>query len=371
MSRNDTPKQLLHLVEGRSLLAIAAARIEHLVPAANRYVCAAERYRAAIQREIPWLDDAHMLGEPAARDTVNAVAFAAMAIAARDPDGVFAVLTSDHLLEPQAEFERAMETGFRLVEADPRRLVTFAITPTFPATGYGYVERGDAIAGFDGAFLSKRFVEKPPLERAQEFVANPAFGWNSGMFVFHARTVLDALERFKPETAAGMREIAAAWGKDGSGANGAPGTGAAGGAGRSGASANHAGTDHARATLDRVYPTLPRISVDHALMEPASRDASLVVCVVPMDIKWKDVGSWTSYGETLAADASGNRTNARAVNMDSARVLSVSDDPKHTIATIGLRDVIIVRTKDATLVVRADLAEKVKDIAGLVPEDTR
>ncbi len=346
MSRNDTPKQLLHLFDGRSLLAIAAARIEHLVPAPNRYVCAAERYRAAIQREIPWLDDAHMLGEPAARDTVNAVAFAAVAIAARDPDGVFAVLTSDHLLEPQAEFERAMETGFRLVEADPRRLVTFAIKPTFAATGYGYVERGDAIAGFDGTFLSKRFVEKPPLERAQEFVANPAFGWNSGMFVFHARTVLDALERFKPETAAGMREVAAAWGKEGAGGN-------------------------ARATLDRVYPTLPRISVDHALMEPASRDASLVVCVVPMDIKWKDVGSWTSYGETLAADASGNRTNARAVNMDSARVLLVSDDPQHTIATIGLSDVIIVRTKDATLVVRADLAEKVKDIAGLVPEDTR
>lgn len=342
MSRNDRPKQLLPLVGGESLLAIAATRTGGIVPGGNRWVCAAERYRAAILREIPWLDDAHMLGEPAARDTLNAVAFAALAIAASDPDGVFAVLTSDHILQPQAEFDRAMETGFRLVEADPNRLVTFAITPTFPATGYGYVERGEPFAGFAGAFRATRFVEKPPIERAREFVANPAFGWNSGMFVFHARTVLAALERLQPETASGMRTIAAAW-----------------------------GTPAARATIERIYPTLPRISVDHALMEPACGDADLVVCVVPMNLEWRDVGSWTSLGETLPADAHGNRTNARSVIMDGARVLAVSDDPAHTIATIGLSDVIVVRTKDATLVVRADLAERVKDIAGLVPEDAR
>jgi mannose-1-phosphate guanylyltransferase len=342
MSRADRPKQLIPLVGGRSLLALAAERTERLVPVDNRWVCAAERYRAVIRREIPWLADDRMLGEPAARDTLNAVAFAATAIAATDPDGVFAVLTSDHLLQPQEEFERALALGFRLVEADPRRLVTFAIVPTFPATGYGYVERGDAVPGMAGAFRARRFVEKPPLERAREFVANPAFAWNSGMFVFHARTVLGALERLAPETATGMRAIAAAW-----------------------------GTPAARGTLERVYPALPRMSVDRALMEPASQDAALAVCVVPMGLEWRDVGSWTSLGETLAADARGNRTNARAVHLESERVTAVSDDPAHVIATIGLKDVVIVRTRDATLVVRADLAERVKDIAGAVPEDTR
>jgi mannose-1-phosphate guanylyltransferase len=315
MSRQAVPKQLLRLVGGRSLLSIAAERIRTLVPESNRYVCAGERYRALIREDIPWIDDAHVLGEPVGRDTVNAVAFGAAVVGKDDPDAVFAVLTSDHLIAPQAEFERAMDLGFRLVEADPSRLVTFAITPTFPATGFGYVERGDAIAGF---------------------------GWNSGMFVFSARTVLDALARLRPETAAGMREIRAAW-----------------------------GTPDAKATVDRVYPQLPRISVDYALMEPASRDPALSVCVVPMRVDWKDVGSWPSFGETLPADADGNRTNAQAVHSGSARVLALSDDPSHVIATIGLEDVIVVRTKDATLVVRADLAERVKDLAGLVPERVR
>ncbi len=342
MSRQAVPKQLLRFVEGRSLLSIAAERIRTLVPEANRYVCAGEAYRALIRADIPWIDDAHVLGEPIGRDTVNAVAFGAAVTARRDPDAVFAVLTSDHLIAPQAEFERAMDLGFRLVEADPSRLVTFAITPTFPATGFGYVERGEAIPGFDGAFRSKRFVEKPDRARAEEYLASGGFGWNSGMFVFSARTVLDALERFKPETAAGMREIAAAW-----------------------------GTPEARATVDRVYPALPKISVDYALMEPASRDRELSVCVVPMDVEWRDVGSWPSYAETLAPDADGNRTNARAVHVGSRNVTALSDDPSHVIATIGLEDVIVVRTKDATLVVRADLAEKVKDVAGLVPPELR
>lgn len=342
MSRASMPKQLLPIVDGRSLLSIAAERIEALVPESNRYVCAGERYRSLVREDIPWIDDAHVLGEPVGRDTVNAVAFGAAVVGKDDPDAVFAVLTSDHLITPQAEFERAMDLGFRLVEADPSRLVTFAIAPTFPATGFGYVERGDAIAGFEGAFRAKRFVEKPDLARAEEYLASGAFGWNSGMFVFSARTVLDALARFKPETAAGMAEIREAW-----------------------------GTPRARATVDRVYPGLPRVSVDYALMEPASRDPALSVCVVPMQVDWRDVGSWPSYGETLVADADGNRTNARAVHAGSSRVLALSDDPSHLIATIGLEDVIVVRTADATLVVRADLAERVKDIAGLVPERLR
>ena len=342
MSRQAVPKQLLRFVGGRSLLSIAAERIRTLVPEANRFVCAGERYRALIRADIPWLDDAHVLGEPVGRDTVNAVAFAAAVIARQDPDAVFAVLTSDHLITPQAEFERAMDLGFRLVEADRSRLVTFAITPTFPATGFGYVEQGDPVAGFAGAFRAKRFVEKPDRARAEEYLRTGGFGWNSGMFVFGARTVLEALERFKPESAAGVREIAAAW-----------------------------GTPAQRATLDRIYPTLPKISVDYALMEPASRDAALTVCVVPMDVDWRDVGSWPSYGETLPADAAGNRTNAHAIHRDSRGVLALSDDPSHVITTIGLDNVIVVRTKDATLVVRADLAEQVKEISGAVPEALR
>jgi mannose-1-phosphate guanylyltransferase len=342
MSRLSLPKQLLPFIGGRSLLALAADRAEALVPAGNRWVCAGQRHRAAVRASIPWLDDAHYLGEPVGRDTLNAVALAAAVLERTDPGAVFAVLTSDHVIAPQAEFARAMETGFRLVEADPSRVVTFAIAPTHAATGFGWVERGVPVPGFDGAFLAKRFVEKPDREHAGEFLRAGTFGWNGGMFVFRAATVLDALGRLQPATAAAVRGIAAHW-----------------------------GTPDADAALARAYPALPKASIDRALLEPATHDPALQVCTVPMTTDWRDVGSWPAYGATLPADAAGNRTNARAVHVGSERVLAVSDDPSHVIATVGMQDVIVVRTKDATLVVRADLAEQVKDLADAVPEELR
>lgn len=346
MSRAGRPKQLLPLVlqgDARlSLLQVAAARMEGVVPPDRRYICAAESMRRDILAAIPGLAEERYLGEPMGRDTVNAVGLAATVLARRDPDAVFAVLTADHLIEPQSEFARCMDLGFRLVEADPRRLVTFSIVPTHPATGYGYVERGEPIPGVDGAFATARFVEKPDLERAKGYLASGRFGWNSGMFIFSARTVLEALERFKPESARGLAEIGSAW-----------------------------DTPSRREVLEKVYPTLPRISVDYALMEPAAQDPTLVVCMVPMDLSWRDVGSWPSYADTLPADEAGNRANCQVRHLDSRAVLAVSDDPKHTIATIGLDDVIVVRTADATLVCRGDCAERVKELAGLVGEHLR
>lgn len=334
MSRQERPKQLLPFLGGRSLLQIAAARLEGVVPPERRLVCAAERYREAIVNSIPSLTNDRYLGEPMGRDTVNAVGFGAAILQKHDPNAVFAVLTADHLIEPQEEFVRRLDLGFRLVEADPSRLVTFAITPTFAATGYGYVEQGDAIPGFEGAYRARRFVEKPDRTTAEQYLAEGGFGWNSGMFVFSAATVMDALSRFKPECHAGLAQIAAAW-----------------------------ETPHQREVLERVYPTLPKTSVDYALMEPAARDEELRVCVVPMAVQWMDVGSWPTYGQTLPADADGNRTNTRTAHLNSRNVLAVSDDPDHTIAVIGGSDLIVVRTADVTLVVPASMAERVKDVA--------
>jgi mannose-1-phosphate guanylyltransferase len=342
MSRRAVPKQLLPIAGGSGLLAASAARAERVVPAGNRWICASEAHRAAVRAAVPGLDDAHFLGEPCARDTVNAVALGAAVIERADPGAVMAVLTADHLIEPTAEFVRAMDLGFRLAEEDARRLVTFSIAPTSAATGFGWVERGGAVPGHEGAFRVRRFVEKPDRARAEEFLRAGTFGWNGGMFVFRARTVLEALDRFRPEASAGAREVAAAW-----------------------------GTPAARATIERVYPALPATSFDYAVMEPAARDAELEVCTVPMAVDWRDIGSWSAYAATLPADAAGNRGNARTVHLDGARVVAVSDDPSHVIATVGLQDVVIVRTKDATLVVRADLAERVKEIAAIVPEDVR
>lgn len=342
MSREALPKQLIPFVRGESLLAHAARRLEGVVPSDRRLICTNERFRGAIRTSLPSFGDDAILGEPVGRDTLNAVGFTAAILARRDPNAVFAVLTSDHLIEPQEEFSRRLETGFSLVEEDPRRLVTFGIAPTFAATGYGYVERGAPISGRDDAFAARRFVEKPDRETAEAYLAEGSFSWNSGMFVFSAATVLQAIRRYRPATAEGLARIAAEW-----------------------------ETPHRKATLDAIYPELDRISVDYGLMEPASRDPELAICVVPMRVQWMDVGSWPSYATTLEPDARGNRCVGAVVAEASERCLVVSDDPAHVVALVGCEDLIVVRTADATLVCRADRAELVKSIAGRVPPTHR
>jgi mannose-1-phosphate guanylyltransferase len=342
MSRAALPKQLLPMKDGHSLLKLAYERLEGIVDIDRRCICASRAHEQAIRAELPHLPTHGFLGEPMGRDTLNAVGFAATVVAAQDPEGVMAVLTADHLIEPVGILRERMSEAFALVEQDRRRIVTFGITPTYPATGFGYVESGDPVPGASHARFARRFAEKPSIEAARSFLAAGTFSWNSGMFVFSARTALEAIARYQPECAAGLARIGAAW-----------------------------GTDAAARTVDAVYPTLPRISVDKALMEPASADPTYSICVVPLPVEWLDIGSWPAFASTLAPDASGNRTNARAVHIDSHSVTCVSDDPDHVIATIGCEGLVIVRTRDATLVCPAALAERVKEIAGLVPPDVR
>jgi len=342
MSRVGRPKQLIPFIGGKSLLQISGERLEGLVAKEQRLVCASRSYAADVLGAIDGLSAKNFLGEPTGRDTLNAVGFAAAVLAARDPDAIFAVLTSDHIIEPQAIFAQKMDLGFRLIESDPSRMVTFSITPTFAATAYGYVEQGEPIATFDGAYFAKRFVEKPDAARAMKYLNSGAFGWNSGMFIFHARTVLDAIGWFQPQSAAGLKRIGAAW-----------------------------DTPSAENIVDEIYPLLTKISVDYGLMEPAARDSRIQICAVPMPVSWRDVGSWPSYGATLDADNAGNRASAQTIHIDSRDMIVVSDDPQHLIATIGVEGLVVVHTHDATLICRVDHAERVKDLAGRVPPQLR
>ncbi len=368
MSRNQRPKQLLPLIAGarpgdpaRSLLEVAAARMEGLVPPERRYICTAEAFRAQIKASLPAFSDDRILGEPCGRDTVNAVGFGAAVFHKLHKDAVFCILTADHLISPEEVFRERAELAFRLVEQDPRRLVTFSIKPTYAATGFGYVERGPAIHGVTDskgreiaesrslAFRVSRFVEKPDLPRAQAYYESGHFGWNSGMFVFHAGTFLECLKKYKPESFEGLMKIQQAW-----------------------------GTREQQRVLEEVYPTLPRISVDYAVMEPASREkepGGVTVCTVNTDVSWLDVGSWPSYGETLKADAGGNRLGAAAADattlLECRDTLVVNDDPSHTVAALGVRDLIIVHTRDATLVMPRAHAEALKQLHALVRNDLK
>ncbi len=342
MSRHRRPKQLLPLIDGKSLLEAAAARLEGAVPLERRLICSGESWRPLIRETLPAFADAQILGEPVGRNTTNAVGLTAALLARRDRDAVFAVLTADHLIEPAEEFRRSLGVAFVAVEDDPRRFVTFAITPTFAATSYGWVDRGEPLPGVEGAFRARGFEEKPPLEKAERYLASGTWGWNSGMFVYHAATFMELLADFQPASHEGLERIADAW-----------------------------ETSRAAEVLESVYPTLPGISVDYGVMEPAATHEGVAICCVPMRVSWMDVGSWPSYGETLAADADGNRTNTRTVHVGSRNVLAVSDDPTHTIATVGCADLIVVHTTDATMVCPVAEAQRVRLLAEAAPPDLR
>lgn len=348
VSRKDRPKQLAPIIGGRSLLDIAIERARSVAPADNISICASQAYLDAIAAAAPDLPEDLMLGEPTGRDTLNAIGFAAAVLATRDPDAAFCVLTADHLIEPLEAFATCVKTGFDLVEAQPNRLVTFAIAPTFAATGFGYVHKSNALEGDlpVPAHRVARFVEKPDAETAQRYVASGEYGWNSGMFVWKAQTFLNAVAAHQPDAHAGLMTIADAW-----------------------------GTEAQQETLARVYPTLPKISVDFAIMEPASKpESDFDVCAVDMSLDWRDVGSWPSYAETIHGDDRGVRVadaGGGHTVLDCDNTLIVSDDPSHHVAALGMKDVVIVHTRDATLVMPAHEAQRLKELHGLLPEQVK
>ena len=335
MSRKELPKQLIPFIGGRSLIEIAVERVNGLVPPEQCFVCAGTRHADAIRRVVPRLTPQQFLGEPCGRDTLNAVGLGAAILAKRDPEATIAVFTADHIIEPIDRFQTIVEAGYALVERHPETLVTFGITPTHAATGYGYLELGNSFKG--GSRRLRQFREKPNLELAEEyFEAGPErFLWNSGMFVWRAATLLDCIHRHAPQNHAGLMQIAHTW-----------------------------GTSHGEEVLREVYPVLPKTSVDFAVMEPASLDPTVAVVAIPMPLRWLDVGTWPSFAQTCLKDECGNAlAGSRTLLMDTRGTLAVSSDPSHLIAAIGCDGLIIVHTPDVTLVCRSDCADAIKSMS--------
>lgn len=345
MSRARQPKQLIPFIGGKSLLQIAFDRIEGVVPAGQRYICAGDVHREGVLSSLKGFDEARFLGEPTGRDTLNAVGYAAAVIARQDPEAIIAVFTADHIIEPVDQFRAIVEKGFSIVEADAEALVTFGISPTHAATAYGYLQLGAPLTSASNdkqAFIVDQFREKPPVHIAsQYFAAGPQkYLWNSGMFVWRASTLLDCIARYRPSNHQGLMQIAEAW-----------------------SSANQ------QSTLAHVYPKLEKVSVDYAVMEPASKDAKVKVVAVPMPLSWLDVGSWPAFAETCEKDEHDNaKGQGQHVLMNTHRTLVASSDPNHVIATVGCDDLIIIHTPQATLVCRKDQAESIKQLHTKVGE---
>ena len=341
LSRAARPKQLLDVVGdaaggAHSLLAEAFGRLEQVLPADRIWVCTAARYGDAVHAALPRLHRDRLVLEPSARDTANAVGLIAALVHDVDPEAELAVVSADHVIRPVDRFADALRTAYDVLASRPDALVTLGVRPTSPATGFGYVHRG-APTTVPGAAEVAAFREKPDLATAQAYLASGEYLWNSGMFVWRARTVLDALDRHLPATAEGLRRVVAA-----------PSGGAR------------------DAVLAEVFPSLPRISVDYAVLEPASAEPGRVV-VVDLEADWLDVGSWPALAATLATEA-GNAVRGPAVVVDASGNIVVSDDPDHLVALVGVRDHVVVHTADVTMVCPVADAERVKELLAAVEE---
>jgi mannose-1-phosphate guanylyltransferase len=329
-SRAALPKQLLPLAGERTLLEDTVTRLEGLVPPERLLVVTSARLLDAARRQLPQVPDAGLVGEPCKRDTAPCIGLAALLVARHDPDATMAVMPSDHVITPAAKFQDAIRQAAALVEEAPGRLVTFGIRPTYPAESFGYIQQGAALAVAPGAapaHVVARFREKPPAQVATEYLAAGNYLWNAGIFVWKAATILAALRERQPECLAHLERIAAAWD----------------------------GPDR-EAVFAREFAAIKGISIDYAVLEHA-RD----VVVIEAPFTWDDLGGWSAVARQRGVDAEGNTIVGRHLGIDSVRTI-VHAAGDHLVVTMGLEDMLVVHTPDATLVADRAREEAVRKV---------
>lgn len=330
LSRADRPKFLLDLVgSGRSLLQTTFDRLVPLVGAEHVAVVTGRRHRDAVAAQLTSLDPANLVAEPSPRDSMPAIGLMAAILHRRDPDAVVGSFAADQLVADEDGFRATVREAAAV--ARERYVVTIGIEPTGPATAYGYIEGGAPLEVADAphAVAVSRFVEKPALETARAYLAEGTFRWNAGMFVSRADVLLGRLEDELPRLRAGLDEIARAW-----------------------------GGPHADAVLERIWPTLTKIAIDHAVAEPVAAVGGMAM--VAGEFGWTDIGDFDSVADALgvAPGESGVLGAPDDVALVDATGLVATGG--RTVTVIGLRDVVVVDTDDAVLVVPRDRAQDVK-----------
>ncbi|WP_448096578.1 mannose-1-phosphate guanylyltransferase/mannose-6-phosphate isomerase [Luteibacter yeojuensis] len=326
LSRKNRPKQFLALVGDTTLFQQTVQRTGKLGNTSAPIVVCSEDHRFTVAEQLQELGitGSAILLEPAARNTAPAIALAAMHAVQKDPDAVLLVLPADHLIGDETSFVEAVKRAAPLAMQD--WLVTFGIRPEAPETGFGYIKRAEAVS--DSGFKVAQFVEKPNAETAAKYIESGDFDWNSGMFLFKASRYLEELQEYSPRIHAATAKVFASAQPD---------------------------LDFVRfdkATMAEV----PDDSIDYAVMEKTDSAA-----VVPVSCRWSDIGSWSALWDTADKDPDGNATNGDVIALDTRNTLVRTHD-RHMVATIGLDDVVIVTTPDATLVATRDKVQDVKKI---------
>lgn len=323
MSRLRRPKQLLALVTNRTLIEETVDRIAPLFSLKNILIITNVNQAPQIRALLPAIPRENVIAEPMRRDTAAAVALGAAIVGKRNPDAVMAVLPADHVIKEPTRYRRVLADCLTVAAQEPV-LVTIGIKPGEPNTGYGYIEVGRRLAA--QFHYAKRFVEKPDLATAKKYVASGRYRWNAGMFVWSYRTIWSAMQKH-------MRKLTS----------------------RMAAFAPAIDTRRFEGALRRLYPKLPRISIDFGLMEKASN-----VVVANGAFDWDDVGSWVALERHLPRGKEGNVERGKVVSLRCKDNIIIGD--KHLIATLGVRDLIVVQTDDAILVCHRHEAQKIKEL---------
>jgi mannose-1-phosphate guanylyltransferase len=325
LSTSKHPKQLLALVGDQPLIAQAVDRLDGLIPPENVFVVTNADLVEATRQAAPMLPPENIVGEPVGRDTAAAVACGGALVGARDPQAVFAVLTADQVMGNLDVFKATLRGGMNLAEKN-EILVTIGIQPTFPSTGFGYIESGETFDTAEGIRFKKavRFVEKPDAVTAQSYLDTGRFFWNSGMFIWSVPTLGKAFAAHCPEMKKLMDELT-----------------------------GYAQRGEILRGLEKIYPTLGKISVDYALMEKA--DNIVMACGTFM---WDDVGSWPALESHFAHDEGGNTLIGNCQQIDSTNNIIYSKD--RLTAVIGADNLVIVQAEGVTLVCPKDRAQDIK-----------
>ena len=328
MSRQDTPKQLLPLVEDDSMFKVSVQRLAPLFKPEQIYVVTGRMYFDVMHNDVPEIPLENFIIEPYGRDTAPAAALGLTVIHERDPEAVVAILTADHHITRKEKFRDVLQASHDL--AQEGCIVTLGLSPTYPATGFGYIRQGEPFAQMNGfqAYHSLGFTEKPDETTALQFIASGEYTWNSGMFIWKAEKALNEFKRQQPEMYEQFQPIAEV-----------------------------VDTEHFEDTLEASWDNIRKISLDFAVMENAQD-----IVVIPVDIGWNDVGSWGALFEVLKLDRNGNHFKGKSpvnVVIDTKNTLVYSD--KLTV-TIGIEDIVIVETSDALLLCHKDRTQDVKEV---------
>ncbi len=333
-SRVALPKQLLKMAGPRTMIQSTMDRLVGLCDPKNCLIVTNRQLVDAVAAQLPEVPGESLIGEPCKRDTAPCVGLAAFWIGKRDPTGIMLMLPADHVIQATSAFQAAVRKGAELVQADPTRIITFGIRPTYPSEAFGYIERDSVASSADlGVFRVKRFREKPNRQTAQQFLEAGGFYWNAGIFLWRVDTIKSALRRFEPEMYAHVECIAQAL-----------------------------GAPQFTEVFEREFAAIGGKSIDYAVLEKYDN-----VWVIEAPFDWDDVGNWTSLSRLVGTDHSGNTIQATHVGIDTTNSI-VRGASEHLIVTVGLNDCIIVQTPDATLIANRNDEEKIRNVVKALSE---